>query len=94
MASHTSGQHHREHAQHNLEVYKYLRKDLKFIDWIITTAFYSALHFIEYQVFPFTIEIGGKKQSFNSIGEYTQYSGKRSKHASRKKAFIKNCRYM
>jgi hypothetical protein len=43
------------HAQHNEELCDHLNVDKKFRDWIVTSAFYSALHYVEYQLFPFTI---------------------------------------
>jgi len=35
-----------EHANHNHEAFQYIRSSEKFNDWAITTAFYSALHFV------------------------------------------------
>ena len=90
MASNTSGNnHHREHARHNKKVYDHLRDELEYIDWIITTAFYTTLHFVEYKIYPFTIKIGSQKHKFESTSEYKPYSGKRSKHGAKIKA-VKN----
>ncbi len=41
-----------EYAQHNEKACKYLDKKPEFTDWVITTAFYSALHFVRYKIFP------------------------------------------
>ncbi len=86
MDTTSSGNHHREHAEHNEEVYNYLRQNLDYIDWVITCAFYTALHYIEYKIFPCEIIIGGKKQQIGSIEEYHNFWGGRSTHASRIKA--------
>lgn len=96
MGSSTSGIDHREHARHNKKVYGYLKRaESDYIDWVITTAFYTSLHFVDHKIFPFSIEIGGQKKKFNSIEEYRHYSGRPNKHSARKKAVkqqLKGCR--
>lgn len=42
-----------EHALHNEKACNYLDKKKEFTDWVITTAFYSSLHFVNYKIFPF-----------------------------------------
>lgn len=44
----------RSHAIHNEEVCDFLLEDKRFTDWVITTAFYSALHFVQSDIFPLT----------------------------------------
>ena len=76
------------HGNHNEEVCDYLevKKD-KFADWIITTAFYSALQFVSYRIFPFEApRTEGKKTLINTIDEYCNYKetitgNKPKKHA-------------
>jgi hypothetical protein len=41
-----------EHADHNREVYLYLVNKPEFCDWIITTAFYSAVHYVRSIMLP------------------------------------------
>lgn len=42
-----------EQAKHNERVSGYLYKDpVGCFDWVVTTAFYSALHYIAFQLFP------------------------------------------
>jgi hypothetical protein len=41
-----------KHGLHNEEVFKHLLTNKDFTDWIITTAFYSALHLVDYKLFP------------------------------------------
>lgn len=36
----------KEHEQHNEELCDFLIADGKFTDWIVTTSFYSALHYV------------------------------------------------
>lgn len=87
MATNSSENHHKDHAIHNEEVYNYLRKNLDYIDWVITVAFYTALHYVENEIFPCVIKIGGKDKEFDSLEEYHDYfGGGRSLHATRKKA--------
>lgn len=47
------------HAKHNESVCNYLGKKEEFSDWVITTSFYSALHYVRYLMFPLVME--GKK---------------------------------
>lgn len=57
------------HAKHNERVCNFLSKKEDFTDWIITTAFYSAIHFVDHKIFPFE-EAGFK---FTSIEQYFTY---------------------
>lgn len=85
MATDTSGNHHREHAEHNEEVFNYLRQDLNYIDWVITTAFYAALHYVEFSVFPLKLNFAGKPKEFKNLEEYHDFIGKKGKHQTRLK---------
>lgn len=49
-----------KYAEHNWKTSKYLDKKPEFADWVITTAFYSVLHYVRYKLFPTTIERRGK----------------------------------
>lgn len=40
------------HAIHNEEACKFLLTSKKINDWVVTTAFYSALHFVQHELFP------------------------------------------
>lgn len=40
------------HAQHNEKTCKYLRIKPDYLDWVITTAFYSALHYVRFKMLP------------------------------------------
>jgi len=41
-------------ARHNEEACNYLNNSAQFNDWVITTAFYSAIHYIHHKIFPYT----------------------------------------
>lgn len=47
------------HAKHNESVCNYLGKKEDFSDWVITVAFYSALHYVRHLMFP--LEESGKR---------------------------------
>lgn len=40
------------HALHNENACNFIHASKDFPDWVITTAFYSALHFVNYEMFP------------------------------------------
>lgn len=48
----------KEHAEHNEKVCDLLIKDGGCHDWVVTTAFYSALHFVQHEIFP--LDVKGK----------------------------------
>jgi hypothetical protein len=41
-------------AIHNKKICLKIDELKEFQDWVITTAFYSALHFVKYKIFPYT----------------------------------------
>ena len=56
------------HARHNKDVSKYLRDSEKnYTDWEVTTAFYSALHYITSFLFPGQYEVAGKSRHYLSF---------------------------
>lgn len=73
----------KNHALHNEAVCDYLELREEFADWIITTAFYAALQFLSYKIFPFEVPaIEGKKTRIDTIDDFYLYrnSNKLSKH--------------
>ena len=63
-----------EHGLHNELACEYLTLNDKFRDWVITTSFYSALHFVSSRIFPFKVPaIEGKKNSIESVDQYYNY---------------------
>lgn len=48
----------KEHAEHNECVCEYLDKANAYPDWVITTAFYTSLHYLQFKLFPLKVIIG------------------------------------
>lgn len=67
------------HGERNKELSSDLLSGNKFFDWSITTAFYSAIHFVEDCIFPITISA----YSCRNIGEARQKMGVRGRHQAR-----------
>lgn len=56
----------RQHALHNESLCDHLLHNGQYNDWVVTTGFYSALHFVQHQLFPLTV--GG-----NTYVNFEQY---------------------
>lgn len=70
----------REHGRNNQALCLKLYTEQYYYDWVVTTAFYSAIHFIDYRLFPLTH--GGR--TFRSINDAHRALGLgTSKHATR-----------
>ena len=71
----------RDHGRHNQVVCGklHLTTDIPCNDWVITTAFYSAIHFIDHFMFP--VEYAGTK--LNNINEAHRIIKKDNKHSTR-----------
>jgi hypothetical protein len=59
----------KEHAIHNESLCDHLRDNGKFNDWVITTAFYSAVNLVKHQIFPFT----ENRREYDDFEEYYLY---------------------
>lgn len=67
----------KDHAIHNESVCDMLLADNQYYDWVVTTAFYSALHFVRHELFPL-IENG---QTYPNFDIYCLRNGNKvSKH--------------
>jgi len=59
------------HGAHNETVCQYLDGAKDKHDWVVTTAFYSALHYARHAIFPYQMEVLPKKfQVFNTFDLY------------------------
>ncbi len=60
------------HARHNENTCKHLKDTGQFNDWVITTAFYSAIHFIDHELFPKQYEdpTNGRPRMFHNFESY------------------------
>lgn len=67
------------HAEHNERTCSYLNTEGKFPDWVVTTAFYAALHYVQHEIFP--LQLPGRTFAnfdayYNSLG-----TNKSNKHS-------------
>lgn len=62
-----------EHAYHNESVCYYLDNNGHFNDWVVTSAFYAALHFCCYKIFPIEEKIDGKTYVFNTVEQFKKF---------------------
>ncbi|MBB6131424.1 hypothetical protein [Mucilaginibacter lappiensis] len=76
------------HAKHNEDLCNKLNIDKKFCDWIVTTAFYSALHYSEYQLFPF--KIGPTEYASFDLYYDAFKTSRDNKHDTRKRLVYSN----
>lgn len=65
----------REHGEHNEEVCDYLLNSAKYYDWVVTTAFYSALHYLRFELFPLNAE----GRTFSTFEVYYNHIKKQQK---------------
>lgn len=76
----------RNHGLHNFEICEHLveQKPGKFNDWIITTAFYSSIHYIYSELFPGKYDVEGTPgkdyKTFESLYADYRRSNNISKH--------------
>ena len=65
-----------EHAYHNESTCHYLNNNGGFSDWVVTTAFYTCLHFVCYKIFPLEIkEKDGSTASIKTVEQFKIYYG-------------------
>jgi hypothetical protein len=72
-----------DHAKHNEDLCLKLFAENNWNDWVVTTAFYSAIHYVDNRIFPLKI----KEKEYHNIDEYvlTCTDGIKSKHDARTK---------
>lgn len=81
-----------EHASHNEKVCNYLSEENEFSDWVITTAFYSSIHFLRHKIFPLEFKVNGKKQKAENFETYCKLTEKTSrKHNTMRKLVEDHC---
>lgn len=71
----------KNHGERNRKLSEKLLSEKEYYDWVVTTAFYSAIHFVEDKVFP--ININGVTCS--NIGECKQAYSLGGRHSAREK---------
>lgn len=61
-------------AKHNQEVCQFLHARTKYNDWIVTTAFYSAIHYVYYKIFPLEfVDSSDIKRRFSNFKDYCRF---------------------
>lgn len=75
----------KDHALHNEKACAFLANNGEYPDWVVTTAFYSALHFVQHEVFPITI---GTRTFVNFENYYNGHYGSTQNKPSRHKSTI------
>lgn len=81
-----------DHAKHNESTCNYLAKANKHDDWVITTAFYSAMHYLRHKLFPLTIQQGRKKTTLASFEDYCTHQNLHGKkHKVMRTLVEENC---
>lgn len=73
----------RAHGKHNKRVCEHLNIQVDKLpcnDWIVTTAFYSSIHYIDHIIFPYEL---GDRTKFNDINEAHKSIRASSKHQTR-----------
>jgi len=83
-----------QHAIHNRELCLAIDKMEKYPDWVVTVAFYSVLHFVDYKIFPLQMK-DNNDTAINNIMQYADYQEKRngirkSNHKHRENLVRKN----
>jgi len=61
-----------DHAKHNYDVCIYLSKDKKFIDWVVTTAYYSAIYFTHHKLFPDRYSFKDRMNFYSTFDSYAR----------------------
>ena len=70
------------HAQHNEALCLELHVDGRWNDWVVTTAFYSAMHYVQERLFPLKV----KDTEYKDFDDYysRRTDGSRSQHEARR----------
>ena len=75
---------HLNHANHNYNACGFLKSEGKYNDWVVTTAFYSCMHYLYVKAFPDSYIVNNKKSNFSSFHiyykEYKRFNPTISKH--------------
>lgn len=77
-----------EHASHNERLANELLEGKKYFDWVITTSFYSALHYSEFQLFP--LKFGPTDYTCFEDWYHAFKNTKDNKHDARKRLVYSN----
>lgn len=73
------------HARHNLDACELLRRQDGHSDWVVTTAFYAANHYVRSKIFPVTEHWIDADVTDDTFGGYCTRRGQKSDHGQLKK---------
>lgn len=79
----------KEHAEHNEKVCSYLDSSNNFPDWVITTSFYSSLHYLRHRIFPFKVILDKKNPSvkIDTFDEFHSFESSQGRKLGRHERF-------
>lgn len=80
------------HALHNERACHFLGKKPEYSDWVVTTAFYAAVHFAEHRLFPREVETDGGTVRVPDVDAYRRLvRERRGNHAVRQDLVALHC---
>lgn len=79
----------KEHGERNKTLSSELLTDKKYFDWVITTAFYATIHFVEDKILP--CDVSGKQ--CNNIDDVKRAYSMPGRHASRERLVSEKLHY-
>lgn len=80
-------------ALHNEQACDFLNSSNLYFDWVITSAFYAALHYVSAVIFPVSFDLGGETETAPDVGTYREFIGSReNKHKLMTDLVYRNCR--
>ena len=77
----------KEHGQRNQRLAIELHEGKVYYDWVVTTAFYSSIHFVEEKIFP--CEVRGIQ--CKNIADARKAYGMAGRHATRERLVWSHC---
>jgi hypothetical protein len=79
------------HAQHNERICNELNANHENSDWVITVAFYSALHYSDACIFPHEFTHAGKKLKADDFNKYCVLIGEPGKKHKLRRSLVEKC---
>jgi hypothetical protein len=80
-----------DHAKHNENVCNFISGKEQFGDWIITTAFYSTIHYVRHLMLPGVLTDGTQCNSFEELF-YDKKLNREGRHGFQRRFVDENCK--
>ncbi len=74
---------HLSHADHNFNACSFLKGNGNFNDWVVTTSFYSCMHYVYYKSFPNNHTIKGTTKHYDTFSQFYKDFHKHNPKVSR-----------